>query len=47
MWFPRRCHQGHFRGVSAIEVLAGIVILGLSFASTASALTDEENAVVV
>lgn len=46
MWFQNRCHQGHLRRLSAIGVLTVLVILGLSLASTASALTDEENAAV-
>lgn len=46
MWFSRSCHQGHFQKFSAIGVLVCLVILGLSLASTASALTEEENAAV-
>ncbi|ACN13288.1 hypothetical protein HRM2_01660 [Desulforapulum autotrophicum HRM2] len=46
MWFPNRCHQGHLQRFSAIGMFVGIVILGLSFASTVSAMTDEENAAV-
>jgi hypothetical protein len=46
MWFPIVRHQDQHRMFSILGMIAGIVILGLGLASTASALTDEENAAV-